>query len=352
MHSLDRPPVLLVGNFLSGAGRNPSVSEDLARRLRDRAWPVITTSSRTGRLARLADMLTTIWQHRHDYALANVEVYSGLAFYLAEAACWMLRRAGKPYILTLHGGNLPEFAERSPRRVQRLLASAEHVTAPSRYLQELLRPWRSDIELLPNPLDLSLYPYRHRASLVPRLVWLRAFNEVYNPTLAIRVIAQLAPRFPEIQLTMLGPDKGDGSFARTQQLARELGVAERIAFPGGIAKSDVPANLAAHDLFINTTNADNTPISVLEALACGLNVVSTNVGGLPYLLEPEHTALLVSPNDTTAMASAVARLLSEPQLASHLSQTGRDTVAAFDWSHVLPRWEALFCRFAAVASAT
>jgi glycosyltransferase involved in cell wall biosynthesis len=102
---------------------------------------------------------------------------------------------------------------------------------------------------------------------------------------------------------MIGPDKGDGSFEETRQIAAELGVMSRISFPGPVLKTETPAWLDQGDIFLNTPEVDNTPVSVLEAMACGLCVVSTNVGGLPYLLENEADALLVPPNSVEGMAA-------------------------------------------------
>jgi glycosyltransferase involved in cell wall biosynthesis len=96
------------------------------------------------------------------------------------------------------------------------------------------------------------------------------------------------------------------------------------------------------DLFLNTTNVDNTPVSVLEALACGLCVVSTAVGGIPYLLTDEHDALLVPPEDAPTMAQAVRRVLCQPELAATLSRHGRAKAETFAWPGVLSQWEALF----------
>jgi Glycosyltransferase len=92
---------------------------------------------------------------------------------------------------------------------------------------------------------------------------------------------------------------------------------------------------------LNTSRVDNTPVSVLEAMACGLCVVSTNVGGISYLLEDGHDALLVPSNDPSAMAAAVHRILVEPSLAKHLSYNARKKSEQFDWSNILPQWEAL-----------
>lgn len=333
--------LLLVGNFLSAAGLNRGVCEDLAERLQAAGWNVITTSDTPARLPRLVDMVRTAWTRRHDYDAAHVEVYSGPAFLWAEAVCAVLRWARKPYILTLHGGNLPAFSRRWPGRVRRLLRSAAAVTTPSRYLQEHMRAFRPDLHLLPNPLDTARYPCRIRARPAPRLIWLRAFHSIYNPTLAPQVLARLNGRFPDLHLTMVGPDKGDGSLQAVRKTAEVLGVLEHIDFPGGVPKAEVPAWLDKGDIFINTTNVDNTPVSVMEAMTCGLCIVSTDVGGMPYLLEHERDALLVPAGSAPAMAEAVQRILTEPGLAERLSRNARAKAEEFDWSVILPAWDKL-----------
>ena len=140
---------------------------------------------------------------------------------------------------------------------------------------------------------------------------------------------------------MIGPDKGDGSLARTRAEAHRLGVSSRIEFPGAVGKARVPAALAEADIFLNTTNVDNAPVSVMEAMACGLCVVSTRVGGVPYLVEDGRNGLLVPPGDAEAMAAAVRRVLLEPGLAARVSENGRSDAQGSDWSVVLPVWEAI-----------
>lgn len=334
--------VLLVGNFLSGRVGTRGVCEDLAGRLTASGHSVITASAKPGRIARLLDMITTAWRYRRNYQVAQVDVFSGPAFFWSEAVCWVLRKVNKPYILTLHGGNLPLFAQRWPGRVKRLMQSAALVTTPSPYLLDQMQPYRTDLRLLPNSLNLSGYRFILRRCPQAHLVWLRAFHHIYNPALAPQVLAQLAQEFPQAHLTMVGPDKGDGSLQAAQQMAAKLSLNARINYPGGVQKADVPHWLNKGDIFINTTNIDNTPVSVLEAMACGLCVVSTNVGGIPYLLEHEHDALLVPPDDPPAMAAAVRRILTEPELAKHLSYNARQKAEQFDWSVILPQWESLF----------
>jgi glycosyltransferase involved in cell wall biosynthesis len=336
-----RRSVLLVGNFLSFSGRNQSVSEELAARLGAAGWFVVTTSSRFNRLARLFDMVSTSWHQRHQCEVAHVDVFSGPAFLWAESVCWMLRRVGVPYVLTLRGGNLPAFAQRWSGHVQRLLGSAAAVTAPSLYLLEQMRSYRSNIRLLPNPLDLNSYRFRLRKRPQAHLVWLRAIHNMYNPLLALKAMELLDGDFPKCRLTMVGPDKGDGTFGQLQHVIAELGLTDRVSLPGGVPRSEVPKWMNTGDIFLNTTNVDNSPVSVLEALASGMCVVSTNVGGIPYMLENERDALLVPPDDPEAMALAIRRVLTTPTLAERLSAGARKKAERLDWSAILPHWEVL-----------
>jgi glycosyltransferase involved in cell wall biosynthesis len=335
------PRLLIVGNFISSSGCSRGVCEELAPRLRASGWSVLTTSHRRSRPARLMDMLYTVWKSRHEFDLAQVDVYSGPSFLWAEAVCCLLRRLGRPYVLTLHGGNLPNFARTANRRVAALLNSAAVVTVPSSYLLNQMRAYRRNLILLPNGLDLSAYGHMVRRPVQPHLVWLRAFHQIYNPAMAPRVIARLKKEFPAIRLTMAGPDKGDSSREATIATAKQYCVESQMEMQGALPKQSVPCFLSAGDIFLNTSRIDNTPVSVLEAMAAGMCVVSTDPGGIPYLLNNEQDALLVPVDDDIAMAEAVRRLLTDPALVERLQVAALAKVRSFDWSVVLPQWRAL-----------
>lgn len=334
-------PVLIVGNFLSCAGLARGVCEDLAEHLGQSGWPVTTTSRKLGRIPRLADMLSTVWRTRHRYKAAQVDVYSGAAFFWAEAVCLMLRRAHKPYVLTLHGGNLPAFAGKRAARIRRLLGSAAAVTAPSSYLREQMSAYRPDTIVIPNPVEIANYSYRQRSRPRPAIVWVRSFHSIYNPALALSAVSRLIPSLPDLHLTMVGPDKNDGTWASAQHQALQPPLPQHVTFTGGVPKSRIPGYLSSNDIFINTSNVDNTPVSIIEAMACGLCIISTNVGGIPYLLKNEHNALLVPPDDPIAMSNAIERILNEPDLAERISGNARNLAESFDWGTLLPRWQAL-----------
>ena len=152
LKSRNRPGILLVGKFLSGSVGNRGVCEDPCGCSRDfrlvSAHDLISPWSSCTDIRLSSDCLATT---PHLY-LAHVDVYSGLAFVWAELVCWALRMLKKPYVLTLHGGNLPVFARRSDQRVRRLLQSSSAVTAPSRYLLEQMRQYRQDMSSFAKPI--------------------------------------------------------------------------------------------------------------------------------------------------------------------------------------------------------
>jgi glycosyltransferase involved in cell wall biosynthesis len=314
-------------------------------RLRARRWPVQSSSSRQRRAARLVDMIAACLVKGSRSDVAHVDVFSGNAFWWAEISAWALRRSGCPYILTLHGGNLPAFARRWPHRVDRLLRSAAAVTAPSGYLAEAMRRFRGDVLLLPNGIDLAAYPCRVRPGAAPRLVWIRSFHRMYDPALAIKVVAALSAQHPQVQLVMVGPDR-DGTLSDVRRLAARMDVSSRVRFVPGVAKHEVPKYLSDADIFLNTTTVDNMPVTLLEAMACGLSVISTSAGGVPWLVQHERNGLLVDAGDEAGMTAAVERVLADPTFAGALMKNARAFAENFDWSAILPRWQQLLAAHA------
>ncbi len=333
--------VLIAGNFLSATGGNRGVCEDLAERLGAFGWRILATSRRTGRAARVIDILYTAWSRRREYEVAQIDLFSGPAFFWALALGWLLGHLRKPYILTLHGGNLPDFSGRWPRLTGWLLRRAAGVTAPSGYLANALHGFRPDIEILQNAIDLERYPFRWRKRARASLVWLRAFHHIYDPQLAIRTVALLTPQFPEIQLIMAGPDKHDGSYQAAHALARSLGVETHVEFDGPIPKAAVGAAIDRGDIFLNTSKIDNHPVTLLEAMACGACVVTTLAGGVPYIAQDRVNCLSAPVGDAAGLAAAIGQLMTQPELAARVSRQARAGVEACDWPAVSARWRSL-----------
>ena len=111
-----------------------------------------------------------------------------------------------------------------------------------------------------------------------------------------------------------------------------------MAFGNKRSKKDVFMYVSIYDIFLNTTHYDNTPISVIEAIALGLPVISTNVGGIPYLLKDRETALLVDDNDVDGMVAGIRELISDEDLKDKLVMNALNLVQQFDWDIVKNKW--------------
>jgi glycosyltransferase involved in cell wall biosynthesis len=324
-------------------GRTPgwvtTQGERLGDLLEQEGYPVISVSSSTNRYVRLADIVKTLIARRKEYDIVVLQVFGGPSFVVEDIASWLSKVFSRRIIMVLRGGAMPDFMARYPAWNKRVLTRADLLVVPSTYLKRAIEPYGFQARLIPNVIELSAYEFRHRAIVAPRLFWMRSFHPIYNPLMAIRVLAQLRTQLPEATLVMAGQDKGQE--AEVRALATKLGLNGAVRFSGFLDMAGKMREAGAADIFINTNSIDNMPVAVVEACALGLPVVSTSVGGVPDLLTDGDTGLLVPDNDAGAMADRVLKLLREPSLAARLSENGRELAVRSSWEAVWPQWEAV-----------
>jgi glycosyltransferase involved in cell wall biosynthesis len=193
----------------------------------------------------------------------------------------------------------------------------------------------SNVICIPNSINLADYTFKERSFFAPNILWVRAFAAIYNPKMAIDVLYLLQKKHPEATLTMVGPDK-DGSLETTKKYANQLKL--NVTFTGKLSKNEWIDLSKNHDIFINTTHFDNTPVSVLEAMALGLPVISTNVGGLPFLLTSQKNAYLVNDNDAKEMVAQIETIIHFPNQTHEIVTNAKSVVSNMDWEVVKNQW--------------
>lgn len=330
--------ILYVGNILSKQGYSATTIEIFGALLEQEGFEVIYTSSVKNKLLRFIDMLfkTIVNAKKVDYVL--IDTYSTQNFWYAFFVSQLCRAFVVKFIPILHGGDLPNRIKNSPSFSKMIFRYAYFNVVPSNYLLKNLEQFNfPNLVLIPNSIEIENYPFKERVNQsIPRLLWVRSIDSIYNPEMGIKVLTLLKSKFPQAKLSMVGPYKG----INEQQFSAIIKKYNSdVVVTGKMTKPDWIKLSENFNIFINTTHFDNTPVSLIEALALGLPVVSTNVGGIPYLVTNRETALLVNDSDSQAMADAIKELIENPDLAQRLAANGRKMVEQFDWQIVKNQWK-------------
>jgi len=326
--------ILYIGNKLSSHGKTPTGIEILGPLLEREGFSVRYSSSKKGKASRMLDMFRTLVIHAPKSGCVLIDTYSTANFWYAVMAAAVSRMLGKPYVPILHGGNLPSRLERNPAISRFVFGNSLINVAPSAYLERAFVAKGYNVAVIPNPLVGEL-PGRVREEFRPKLLWVRSFSDLYNPNMAIETARILSDQFPGVQLCMVGPDV-NGNQDTARQLARKYNL--DVVFTNRLEKHEWMRRSSDYDFFINTSNIDNTPFSLIEAASLGLLIVSTNVGGIPFLFEDGKSAALVESNDAGAMARNISDMIGNPAKAKSTTLASMDFANGFRWEALREKW--------------
>ncbi len=329
--------LIYIGNNLNS--KNPTTIVLLSTLLNEIGFEVSVYSNKENKLARLLAMCLGVFKHKKNNFLL-IDTYSTLNFYYAVITSQLARIFNLKYIPILHGGDLPNRLKNSGYLSKLVFKNAEINVAPSNYLVKHFKEKGFNTIFIPNAITLKNYDFKERKIVKPKLLWVRAFDTMYNPEMAINVLAALKQTYPNASLCMVGPDK-DGSLEQAKSAAIKYGIEDAVEFTGLLDKQTWIARSKEFSIFINTTTVDNTPVSVIEAMALGLPVVSTNVGGIPYLIKNGVHGVLVENKNELEMANAIVKLIENPFQTLAITKNARKLVEGFDVEIVKEQWHKL-----------
>lgn len=301
-------------------------------------------------LFRLLPYLYRVWRLCGDVQVVHVMANSGWSWQLFAApvlwAGWCRRT---PVIVNYRGGEAETYLRKSARWVRPSMARAAALVVPSGFLEEVFSRFGMRSAVIPNIIDLELFrPVAERTSGTQdfTIVITRNLEQIYGLDVAIRALAVAREEVPEMRLVIAGSGPLQ---AELEALAATLQLQDAVTFCGRLDREQIVALYQSADAALNPTRVDNMPNSVLEALACGLPIISTDVGGVPYIVRDGETAVLVRPDEVAEMAAAMVRVYRDPALRTRLSEAGRAEVSRYAWEHVKPQWLSLYRQFGAAA---
>jgi L-malate glycosyltransferase len=275
---------------------------------------------------RLVPYAIALWKAAGQVDIFHVMANSGWSWHLfAVPAIWMGHRRGVP---------VASFLEKSSWWMRLTMERSSALIVPSAFLQGIFSRYGMVAEIVPNVVDLTLFSAPQRIlSDSPHLLVARNLEALYDNETAILAFQRVRDIFPDARLTLAGCGPLE---LRLRQTVSALGLESSVQFTGRLDRDAMALLYRSADLLLNPSLADNMPNTVLEAWSSGVPVVSTNVGGIPCLVQDGVTASLVPPGDPLAMAQACLRLLTNGSLWRQRVETGQREVLRYTWPCIQP----------------
>jgi len=345
--------ILMLGTDLATKGGIASVVQVYRDGGMFARYPItyLATHCDGGALAKLRKMCQAYLQFLPQLlggriALLHIHVASRASFWRKSVFFWLARLFRVPTILHLHGAEFAVFYGQESGPLRRWLIRA--VFNQSSRIVVLSQSWkawvqslgtRAPVTAIYNPVILPAQTASWSARDPGRVLFLGRLGERKGSYDLLEALARLAPLHAGLRAAL----GGDGEVEQTAARAAELGIADRVQLLGWVRAEQKEAQLEQAGIYALPSYNEGLPMSVLEAMAAGMPVLATPVGGIPEAVTDGVEGLLVPPGDVAALAQGLGRLLADPALAQRMGTAARHKVeACFSSAAVLPQVERLY----------
>jgi glycosyltransferase involved in cell wall biosynthesis len=241
-------------------------------------------------------------------------------------------------ILNYRSGEAEYHLQQWPRTTVPFMKRMDAIVVPSGYLVDVFAKFGLQARSISNIVDIEHFKYRERAVLEPRFMCSRLLEPLYNVANVIRAFRLIKDEVPQATLTIAA----DGSQrANLEQLVADLKL-DSVTFSGFVPFDRMPDLYDAHDVHLIGNDIDNMPAAITESCATGIVIVTTDAGGIPYIVENGHSALIVPRGDVAGLAREALRALRDPELSRTLARNARVRAQDFTWPRVRAQWLALY----------
>jgi len=302
-----------------------------------------------GKIKGLRAIIRLLTYAREVYKLAgkvdvlHVLANSGWSWQLFTApVIWIASLRKTPVIVNYRGGEARTYFEKSIKWVAPSMKKSSVIVVPSGYLKHVFSEFNFETQVIANIINLQRFkPAKNNKNILntPHLIITRNLEPIYGLVTAIKAIAIVKEKIPQLKLSIAGSGHQKEEL---EKLVSDLKLEGNVVFTGKLRPDEVADLYQAADIMLNPTTVDNMPNSVLEAMASGVAIITTNVGGIPYIVEDEKTALLIDVNNAKLMADKIILLLNDKSLYVNLVTNGLVEVQQYSWEHIKKQWLALY----------
>jgi len=296
--------VLIIANYTKLVGGISGQVEILLEKFNNKSVNTTLFNTKSSNIKRFF-MPIKLYFISKDFDIFHVHGCSGLGFFPILIGVIIGKISNKKIIITYHGGGLENFINSYPKLIKYFLTQANTLTVPSIYLFDILKKNSINAVHLPNVIREDNVFFKEREKIHPKLIVTRSLEKVYNISLVIKAFEKIKKKFNEITLLIVG----DGPLKSDLQKYIADNEIKDVVFTGRVKNSEIGTMLNKADIYINPTTADNMPLSLFEAFACGLPVISTNVGGLPNFITNNENGFLINSNDVNSLIDKIEYIL-------------------------------------------
>lgn len=321
--------VLLICNYKPGVGGISGQVEILQRKLRNEGHTADIFSTKGSVLWRLG-LLCKLRKAARKYDVLHIHCCSGWGFLPAVVGVIVGRQLGKRVVMTYHGGGGDSFFANHSQLVRHYLMRTDANIVLSGFLANIFDKHRIPYVVIPNILEFDESNYQDRQVLHPRFICTRAHEPLYNIPCILRAFQIVTNEIPTATLTLVG---NGSQHEELIKMARNMGL-NNVVFTGRVDNNEIYRQLEKADILLSSPKVDNMPVSILEAMNAGLLVISSRVGGVPFIVENEHTGLLFDNDDSDKLAELMLWSIKNQALAKAIIQHGRQSVGKYSWANI------------------
>ena len=321
--------ILFVTKYIESAG-GISGQVRLLRECLIKEGHVADVFSTDGSVVKRLGMFSQLMRKARGYDVIHIHCCSYVGFFSAILGVTVARRLGKRCVCTYHGGGAESFFNRYTWLVKRYLNRTDANIVLSGFLAEVFDKYGIKYQIIPNILEADDSHYRKRTTVSPRFISVRNLEPLYNIQCIIRAFSLVKKKFNDAELYIMS----DGSERhKLEELVRELGIKD-ICFLGWVPNEKVYDYLDKVDIFVSMPKIDNQPMSIIEAFKCGLLVISSRVGGVPYMIDEGKNGLMVESNNHIELAEKMIWCVDHQNESVRMMQEGYRSLEKYQWKTI------------------
>lgn len=321
--------VLFICNYKPGVGGISGQVEILQRKLREEGYTAEIFNTKASVWKRLW-MLPKLRKTARGFDVLHVHCCSEWGFLPAVMGVKTGRRLGKRVVLTYHGGGGESFFDRHPWLAHRYLTQTDANIVLSSFLARVFDKHRLPYTIIPNIIELDESHFRQRETVQPKFVCIRSHEELYNIPCILRAFQKVQAHVPEASLAMVGDGSQHDSLV---QQADAMGL-KNVVFTGRVSNDKIYDYLDQADVMLSAPKVDNMPVSLIEAMNAGLLVISSRVGGVPYMIDEGENGLLFQSDNDAELAEKMEWAVTHPVEANHITRQAFQSVKKYSWECV------------------